>query len=149
MTSASSFTGQPFGEAYLNGLLNNRGAVWNWGPPIEAVPPAAELGGRGLDMLARIQKAHCIEGRRVADHVVLVGLAADIGLPGVTFKPMLEKVAGPTVAKRIAASRDLLRRVGGQGFQICVFDAAGTSRHWTPARYFGGVARVTRRWWSA
>ena len=135
----ASFTGQPFGEAYLNGLLNDRGAVFDSEPPIEAILAAAELGGRGLDMLARIQKAHYVEGRRVADRVVLVGLAADIGLPGVTFKPMLEKVAGPTVAKHIAASRDLLRRVGGQGFPIFVFDAGRGLETLDAARYFGRV----------
>ena len=86
-----------------------------------------------------IQKAHYVEGRRVADRVVLVALAADIGLPGATFKPMLEKVAGPTVAKHIAASRDLLRRVGGQGFPVFVFDAGRGFETLDAARYFGRV----------
>jgi putative protein-disulfide isomerase len=135
----ASFTGQPFGEAYLNGLLNDRGAVFDSEPPIEAILAAEELGGRGLDMLARMQKAHYVEGRRVADRVVLVGLAADIGLPGVTFKPMLEKVAGPTLAKYIAASRDLLRRVGAPGFPAFVFDAGRRLETLDAARYFGHV----------
>ena len=132
-------TGQPFGDAYLNGLLRDTGAVLDSEPPIEAILAAEELGGRGLDMLARIQKAHYVEGRRVADRVVLVGLAADIGLPGVTFKPMLEKVAGPTAPKHIAASRDLLRRVGGQGFPTFVFDAGRGLETLDAARYFGHV----------
>ena len=79
------------------------------------------------------------QGRRVADRGVLVGLAADIGLPEATFKPILEKVAGPTVAKHIAASRDLLRRVGGQGFPIFVFDAGRGLLTLDAARHFGHV----------
>ena len=61
-------------------------------------------------------------GRRFADRGVLADLAAQIGLPATTFKPMLEKVTGAMAAKHIAASRDLLRRVGGQGFPNVVFD---------------------------
>lgn len=134
-----ALTGQPFGDAYLNGLLRDTGAVLDSEPPIGAILAADLLGGRGLDMLERIQKAHFVEGRRVADRGVLVGLAADIGLPEATFKPMLEKVAGPTVAKHIAASRDLLRRVGGQGFPIFVFDAGRGLLTLDAARHFGHV----------
>jgi putative protein-disulfide isomerase len=134
-----ALTGQAFGDAYLNGLLRDTGAVLDSEPPIEAILAADLLDRRGLDMLKRIQKAHYVEGRRVADRVVLVGLAADIGLPGVTFKPMVEKVAGPTVAKHIAASRDLLRRVGGQGFPTFVFDASRGLETLDAARYFGHV----------
>jgi len=134
-----ALTGQAFGDAYLNGLLRDTGAVLDSGPPIEAILAAEELGGRGLDMLKRIQKAHYVEGRRVADRGVLVGLAADIGLPEATFEPLLEKVAGLTAAKHIAASRDLLRRVGGQGFPVFVFDAGRRLETLDAARYFGHV----------
>ncbi|HUL04509.1 MAG TPA: DsbA family protein [Gemmatimonadales bacterium] len=136
----ASSTGQPFGEAYLNGLLNDTGAVFDSEPPIDAILAAEALGGCGLDMLKRIQKAHYVEGRRVADRAVLVELAADIGLPEATFKPMLEKVTGPTAAKHIAASRDLLQRVGGQGFPTFAFDAGRGLETLDAARYFGHVA---------
>jgi putative protein-disulfide isomerase len=135
----AALTGQPFGDAYLNGLLRDTGAVFDSEPPIGAILAADLLGGRGLDMLERIQKAHYVEGRRVADRGVLVGLAADIGLPEATFKPMLEKVTGPATAKHIAASRDLLRRVGGQGFPIFVFDAGRGLLTLDAARHFGHV----------
>jgi putative protein-disulfide isomerase len=52
---------------------------------------------------------------------------------------MVEKVAGATVAKHIAASRDLLRRVGGQGFPTFVFDASRGLETLDAARYFGHV----------
>jgi putative protein-disulfide isomerase len=133
----SALTGQPFGDAYLNGLLRDTGAVLDSEPPIGAILAADLLGGRGLDMLERIQRAHYVEGRRVADRGVLVGLAADIGLPEATFTPMLEKVTGPTVAKHIAASRELLKRVGGEGFPTFVFDAGKRLETLDTARHFG------------
>ena len=135
----AALTGQPFGAAYINGLLNDAAAVFDSEPPIDAILAAEQLGGRGLDMLERIQKAHYVEGRRVADRGALVDLAADIGLPEAAFKPMLEKVAGPTAAKHIAASRDLLRRVGGQGFPTFVFDAGRGLETLDAPRYFGRV----------
>ena len=135
----SALTGQPFGDAYLNGLLRDTGAVLDSEPPIGAILAAELLGGRGLDMLERIQKAHYVEGRRVADRGVLVGLAADLGLPEATFKPMLEKVTGLTAAKHIAASRALLKRVGGQGFPTFVFDAGRWLETLDTARHFGRV----------
>jgi putative protein-disulfide isomerase len=135
-----ALTGQPFGDTYLNGLLRDTGAVLDSEPPIGAILAADLLGARGLDMLERIQKAHYVEGRRVAERGVLVGLAADIGLPEATFKPTLEKLAGPTTAKHIATSRDLLRRVGGQGFPTFVFDAGRGLLTLDAARHFGHVS---------
>ncbi len=135
----AALTGQEFGEAYLTGLLNDGGAVLDSEPPIDAILAAEQLGGRGLDMLKRIQKAHYVEGRRVADRGVLVELAADIGLPEATFKPTLENVTGPAAAKHVAASRDLLRRVGGQGFPTFVFDAGRGLETLHAAHYFGRV----------
>lgn len=136
----AAFTGQPFGDAYFNGLLRDAGAVFDSGPPIDAILAADRLGGRGLDLLKRIQKAHYFEGRRVADREVLVELAADIGLPEAAFRPALEEVAGPAAAKHIAASRELLRRVGGRGFPMFVFDAGRGLETLDAARHFGRVA---------
>ena len=140
----AALTGQPFGDAYFNGLLRDTGAVFDSGPPIDAILAADQLGGRGLDMLKRIQKAHYLEGRRVAERGVLVDLAADIGLPEATFGPALEKVTGPAAAKHIAASRDLLRRVGGQGFPIFAFDAGRGLETLDAARHFGRVPHGSR-----
>ncbi|MGL6040180.1 MAG: hypothetical protein ACRC01_03145, partial [Deefgea sp.] len=59
-----TLTGQPFGDAYFNGLLRDENAVFDSTPPTLAILAAAALGdgmsvGRsGLAMLARIQQAH-------------------------------------------------------------------------------------------
>ncbi|MDO7862492.1 DsbA family protein, partial [Morganella morganii] len=54
----AEMTGQPFGEAYFNGLLRDTTAVMDSEPPITAILAAEKLSGRGLDMLHRIQQAH-------------------------------------------------------------------------------------------
>jgi len=70
----AEMTGQPFGEAYFNGLLRDTTAVMDSEPPITAILAAEKLAGRGLDMLHRIQQAHYQEGRRIADTPVLEAL---------------------------------------------------------------------------
>lgn len=76
----AALSGQPFGDAYFDGLLRDSGAVLDSAPPTTAILAAEALAGRGLQMLARQQRAHYVEGRRIADASVLQALAADIGL---------------------------------------------------------------------
>src|ERR1700756_4788931 len=54
----AEYTGQPFGEAYFERLLNNRPAFFDQPPPITAVLAAEKIAGRGLELLARLQTAH-------------------------------------------------------------------------------------------
>ena len=82
----AQLSGQPFGQAYFDGLLQDHGAVFDSAPPITAVLAADQLGGAGLDMLARLQKAHYLEGRRIAELDVIVDLAVDIGLDREAFR---------------------------------------------------------------
>lgn len=51
--------------------LRDSGAVFDSAPPTTAVLAADAVAGRGLDLLARIQTAHYVEGRRIADAAVL------------------------------------------------------------------------------
>jgi putative protein-disulfide isomerase len=113
-------SGQPFGDAYLNGLLHDETAVLDSEPPIAAVMAADALGGRGLDLLARVQKAHYVEGRRIADGAVLRELAVDIGLDGTAFEQAFQRLEGAATHAHIADSRTLLAQVGGQGFPTFV-----------------------------
>ncbi|WP_368408537.1 DsbA family protein [Caldimonas mangrovi] len=64
-------TGQPFGKAYAEGLLHDTTAVFDSEPPTVAVLAAEEVSGHGLDLLARLQEAHYVEGQRIADDAVL------------------------------------------------------------------------------
>ena len=76
----AGLSGQPFGADYFDGLLRDGGAVFDSEPPTTAILAAENLAGRGLDLLKRIQRAHYVEGRRIADPAVLRDLAAEIGL---------------------------------------------------------------------
>ena len=115
-------SGQPFGDAYINGLLNDTTAMMDSEPPITAILAAEALAGMGLDMLHRVQRAHYVDGLRIADLPVLVTLAQELGLDGAAFEAAYARQAGAATQRHIDASRALLAQVGGQGFPTFVLD---------------------------
>ena len=115
-------SGQPFGDAYINGLLNDTTAMMDSEPPITAILAAEALAGQGLDMLQRVQRAHYVDGLRIADLPVLVALAQELGLDGAAFQAEYARQAGAATQQHIDASRALLAQVGGQGFPTFVLD---------------------------
>lgn len=124
----AELTGQPFGEAYFEGLLRDTGAVMDSEPPTTAVLAAEALReGGGLDMIHRLQRAHYVEGRRVADADVLTALAAELGFDAGAFASAVSRLAGEATSRHIAASRQLLQRAGGQGFPTFVLAQADGS----------------------
>ncbi|HEY1141110.1 MAG TPA: hypothetical protein VGE88_13010 [Lysobacter sp.] len=52
----AQISGQPFGDAYFDGLLRDTAAVMDSTPPITAILAAQQCSGRGLDMLHRLQR---------------------------------------------------------------------------------------------
>ncbi|MBT2340061.1 MULTISPECIES: DsbA family protein [Pseudomonas] len=118
----AEYTGQPFGEAYFEGLLRDGSAVFDSAPPTAAILAAEQLGGHGLELLGRLQTAHYVEGRRIADESVLLELAQSIGLPAQAFESALH---GVDVQGHIKASRTLLAQVGGQGFPTFALEQDG------------------------
>ncbi|SFV09159.1 DsbA family protein [Pseudoduganella namucuonensis] len=112
----AQLTGQPFGAAYLDGLLRDTSAVMDSAPPSTAILAAEELAGRGLDMLHRVQRAHYAEGRRIADTPVLAELARELGLDPAGFAAAFARLAGPATDRHFTESRQWLARCGGQGF---------------------------------
>jgi putative protein-disulfide isomerase len=118
----AKLTGQVFGDAYLDGLLNDLGAVMDSEPPTTAILAAEALGGRGLDMLSRLQRAHYVEGRRIADPAVLTEMAIDIGMNGQSFTAFFGNVSGEATQYHIESSRHLLEQVGGKGFPTFVIE---------------------------
>jgi putative protein-disulfide isomerase len=109
-------SGQPFGDAYFDGLLRDTSAVMDSTPPITAILAAQRHTGRGLDMLHRLQRAHYVEGRRIADVWVLSALASDIGLDPAVFTAAMQASADAATARHIEESRALLSELGGHGF---------------------------------
>jgi putative protein-disulfide isomerase len=118
----AQLTGQPFGTAYFDGLLRDTSAVFDSEPPITAMLAAEQSQGRGLDLLARIQRAHYAEGRRVADEAVLHDVAIELGLDGPAFADAFEECRGQAVQAHMAGSRALLARVGGAGYPTLVLE---------------------------
>lgn len=111
----SARTGQPFGPDYFDVLLRDTTAVFDSSPPIAAVLIANER-NLGLPMLARLQRAHYVEGRRIADIPVLAKLAVEFGIDPNEFARQIDVTLSDRVPQHIADSRKLLARVGGQGF---------------------------------
>ena len=118
----AEYTGQPFGEAYFEGLLRDGTAVFDSTPPIAAVLAAEQIAGRGLELLGRLQTAHYVEGRRIADEAVLLELAAQTGLEPEAFQ---QAFSAADTGRHIKDSRALLARVGGQGFPTFALEQDG------------------------
>jgi putative protein-disulfide isomerase len=122
----ADLTGQPFGEAYFEGLLRDTGAMMDSEPPTTAALAAEALReGGGLDMIHRLQRAHYVEGRRVADADVLTAVAVELGFDAEDFVSTFARMSGEVTSRHIAASRQLLQRAGGQGFPTFVLARAG------------------------
>ena len=134
----AELSGQPFGDGYFNGLLNDQGAVLDSEPPISAILAAQAIAGQGLVMLQRVQHAHYVEGRRIADLQVLVELAGELGFPLPQFSNAYQAVRGRQTQAHIAASRALLAQVGAQGFPTLLLeDAQGRMQALELSHYLG------------
>ncbi|WP_395316474.1 DsbA family protein [Variovorax sp. UC74_104] len=117
----AEMTGQPFGERYFEGLLRDTGAVMDSEPPTTAILAAESLRpGGGLDMIHALQRAHYVDGRRIADVEVLKAIAAELGFEAQAFASAFERQSGEATSRHIAESRQFLQRAGGQGFPTFV-----------------------------
>ncbi|THF66192.1 DsbA family protein [Pseudothauera nasutitermitis] len=126
----AELTGQPFGNAYIDGLLRDNGALLDSAPPTTAILAAQALEGQGLAMLHRVQSAHYVEGRRIADPAVLHELAVELGLDAEDFEARYAELAGEPTGRYIEDSRRWLARVGGQGFPTLALESPqGTLAH--------------------
>lgn len=122
-------TGQPFGDAYRDGLLRDPQAVFDSEPPTAAILAADALGGRGLDLLAELQAAHYVQGRRIAEPAVLVELAGAIGLTEADFEAELARQSAGPVQAHIQQTRAFMARAGARGFPSFLLEtAAGLTR---------------------
>ena len=121
----AQISGQKFGERYTEGLLRDTSAVLDSEPPISAVLAADQMASRGLDMLARLQVAHYVEGQRIADRAVLICVAAELGLEAPIFQKTLAQLEGEPAQRHIRESRALLKHVGSQSFPTFALEVDG------------------------
>lgn len=141
-------SGQTFGERYFDGLLRDTQAIFDSEPPITGMLAADEVAGSGLDMLVRIQRAHYVEGRRVADPQVLAELAAELNMEPLAFGKAYARAAGAHTRAHIAESRDLLARVGGGGFPTVALEGGGRLERIDVSAFVGQPQRW-REWLNA
>jgi putative protein-disulfide isomerase len=119
----ASMSGQPFGPAYLSGLLLDATMVLYSLPPIAAILAAQSIvPEKALPMLRAIQRAHYVEGRRVVEHNVLCDIAVECGLEREQFEAALHKAPAE---RHIEDTRQLMHRVGSGGFPTFVLEKDG------------------------
>jgi putative protein-disulfide isomerase len=133
----AQLSGQPFGEAYTNGLLRDTTAVFDSEPPTAAVLAAEALAGRGLDLLAALQVAHYVEGRRIADRAVLIEVAGALGLAPAEFAEALDSQSGVAVQAHFDETRALMARLGAQGFPSYALEIGGVMTRADVSAYLG------------
>jgi len=133
----AELSGQPFGDDYFNGLLLDETAVFDSAPPIAAILAAEEIAARGLDLLSRLQTAHYVEGRRIAEADVLQALAEETGLDAGKFAQAYARIGEEELLQHIAASRRLLTQVGGHGFPAFVLEQDGRFEMLDTGRWLG------------
>lgn len=109
-------SGQPFGAAYVDGLLRDADAVFDSTPPTAAMLAADDLAGRGLDLLAALQVAHFVDGRRIADRDTLVAIASEIGLDAEAFAVAFDTKTDAVLEAHFQETRRWMTRIRAQGF---------------------------------
>jgi putative protein-disulfide isomerase len=130
----AALTGLPFAPAYSEGLLGDGTVVLDSEPPIAAILAA---GDRGLDLLARLQTAHYVEGLRISDPKTLADLAASIGLETKSFLAAFERSSGQTCQRHIEQSRRLLDQAGGNGFPTFALETGAGLELLNHAAFYG------------
>jgi putative protein-disulfide isomerase len=142
----AKMSGQPYGEAYLTGLLHDPALVLHSPPAIAAVLAAQSLdASKGLAMLKAIQHAHYERGLHVIEPHVLDTLAEEIGLDRAAFAAARGAVP---VDAHIGASRQLMDAVGAQGFPTFVLQ---NGNDWYPVPHgrFASSPAQFRDWLGA
>lgn len=131
----AALTGQAFGEAYFDGLLRDSKAVFDSAPPIAAILAAESMTGRGLDMIAHLQHAHYVEGRRIAESAVLIDEAQAIGLDAGAFAATLNENLGEPVQRHIRETRLFMAQLGTTGFPTFVLESGASRQLIDPTPY--------------
>ena len=131
-----ALSGQPFGDAYRDGLLRDPRFVYDSEPPSAAILAADTLGGRGLDMMFALQKAHYIDGRNTTMASVLAELAVELGIEREAFERCLTLELGK-LTLHFEQSRRWLVRAGGQGFPTLAVEQEGGLRRVETSSWFG------------
>jgi putative protein-disulfide isomerase len=136
-------SGQPYGAAYLDGLLRDPSMTLESRPTTAAVLAAESLGaGNGFAMLKGIQHAHYERGLKVVEADTLRQIAAETGLVPSEFDHALEAVDANA---HITNSRRLMQQIGAGGFPAFVLQI-GEQWFSVPNRQFASDAPGFAGW---
>ena len=131
----TELTGQPFGPAYLDGLLINPVTIWHSRPTIAAILAAESIQpSASLPMMAAVQRAHYVEGRRVVETAVLVDLAGALGLDQAGFAAALGAVP---VDRHVEDTRDMMSRHGLAGYPGFLLEQDGLFTRFRHEDHYG------------
>lgn len=131
-------SGQPFGDAYRQGLLAEDSTVLHSLPPIHAVLAAERIDpALAWPMLEAVQRAHYQQGLRVADPSVLEELADSLGIAAPTWQQAWQAVDRAELENHLDRARALMQEVGAQGFPTLLLEQHGQLQRLDHARFFG------------
>jgi putative protein-disulfide isomerase len=139
---AARISGQPYGKAYLDGLLPDPTMTLESRPTTAAILAADEIAGQGLVMLRGIQHAHYERGLKVVEADTLRQIAAETGLVPSEFDHALEAVDANA---HITNSRRLMQQIGAGGFPAFVLQI-GEQWFSVPNRQFASDAPGFAGW---
>lgn len=140
---AAKLSGQPYGEAYLSGLLLDPTLTLESRPTTAAVLAAESIdASKGVAMLCGIQHAHWEHGQKVVEREVLCRIAVEIGLDRAAFEAALDAVDADA---HISSTRHLMQQIGAGGFPAFVLEIDG---QWfaVPNRQFAADATGFASW---
>ncbi len=139
----AQLSGQPYGSAYLDGLLFDPELVVHSPPTIAAVLAADALAaGKGIDMLQSIQHAHYEDGRHVVRPEVLYAIAERLGFERSAFQAAF---AAAPVDAHVADTRQLMHAIGARGFPTFVL-TLGDRRVAVPHHRFASSPPAFAAW---
>ena len=133
----AKLSGQPFGDAYFNDLLCNEDVVLDSILPITAILATEACGKSGSDMLTALQRAHYVEGRIICELACLQELGNKLDIDATQFIVELNHQFQYFVNKHIMDSRQLMRKVGGNGFPTVALQTQSGFTRLDIGSYFG------------
>jgi putative protein-disulfide isomerase len=136
-------SGQPYGSAYLSGLLDDPTLTLESRPTTAAVLAAEAIDpSKAFAMLKGIQHAHYERGLKVVEPAVLGQIAGEIGLDRKAFEAAIGEVE---VDAHISNSRRFMHQIGAGGFPAFVLQI-GEQWFAVPNRQFASDPRGFASW---
>ena len=130
----ATLTGQPFGQAYFDGLLMDETAVLNSEPPIKAILAIEQLGFSGLEALSRIQNAHFVQGLQVSRIDTLVTIAHEMGLNAGAFTSVFNQT---DIKGHTDETKQLMTTYQAQGFPTMLLQQGQTVERVNHSQFYG------------